>query len=781
LINIKAPLENTTTFGYDDASQLTSIIDANNHVTQFIYDKYGRLIRTTYVDGSFIQQSYDRAGHILSRTDQAGKITYYSYDDAGRLQSIIDPLDHTTLYAYDEVNNLTVIKDANNHQTIFTYDELNRKIRKTWPNGSYEVFGYDLNGNLISHQLADGNTNTYTYDDLNRMTGTDYFDGQTVTFTYTLNSLRETVVDERGTTSYAYDNRDRLTQITRPGGEVVAYTYDKAGKRLSMITPADTISYVYDEASRLINVTSSLAGTATYVYDPLGLRTQLNLPNGITVDYDYDPLNRLTNINQHKGTTTLASYAYTLGPVGNRLSMTEADGSSIQWAYDDAYRLVSERRYDSSNTVTYNAHFEYDPVANRLSQNVNGLLIDFTYNNLDQLLTAGSTQYQYDGRGNLIRVNDGSNVTNYSWNAADRLVTVNNPSPTVQYTYDADGRRVRQGVDSQITNYLWDETSRYGDVVLEAGADGTVLASYMLGGTELLSQARAGNTSYYLHDGQNNVRALTDSTGNISDTYAYTAFGETYNQTGLSLSPYQYSDQQLDSLTGLYSLRARYYNPVDARFLSRDTVCCEIHDPKDLNRYLYTQSDPINNSDPSGHELVGTAKLYTIPQINMRAVALVAAGASCMYLRVVSVQMAVNHDRAGLLGLELSMPSPNLCHIPVLLYPAPATPAVAQHIQDAQSLGWPMLLHYLGPLNPRATINYNLACPPAVRKAMNAQGLWCDEYPFKTTAQGGAASHRGVPPWEQRIQGGILTAFYGTKLLFRPGAAFAVVVIPWRP
>jgi len=64
---------------------------------------------------------------------------------------------------------------------------------------------------------------------------------------------------------------------------------------------------------------------------------------------------------------------------------------------------------------------------------------------------------------------------------------------------------------------------------------------------------------------------------------------------------------------------------------------------------------------------------------------------------------------------------------------------------------------------------------------MNAQGLWCDEYPFKTTVEGGAASVRGVPPWEQRIQGGLLTAFYATKLLFRPGAAFAVVVVGWTP
>ena len=127
-----------------------------------------------------------------------------------------------------------------------------------------------------------------------------------------------------------------------------------------------------------------------------------------------------------------------------------------------------------------------------------------------------------------------------------------------------------QYIAGTVTNFLWDELSPYGDVVLETDAAGTILASYALGGTELLSQTRGGTTSTYLHDGQGSVRALTDATGTLTDTYRYIAFGDLYAQTGATTNPYLYTGQQFDALTDLYNLRARYYAPVMGRFLSRD-------------------------------------------------------------------------------------------------------------------------------------------------------------------------------------------------------------------
>ena len=139
-----------------------------------------------------------------------------------------------------------------------------------------------------------------------------------------------------------------------------------------------------------------------------------------------------------------------------------------------------------------------------------------------------------------------------------------------------------------------------GDVLLETDAGGDPLVSYTLANGQLISQVRDGLPSYYLTDGQGSVRVLVDGDGAITDTYTYTAFGEMYAQTGATENSYLYTGQQFDDLTGLYSLRARYYDPGLGRFLSQDTAGVLYGNPVELNRYVYTANDPVNHLDPSG-------------------------------------------------------------------------------------------------------------------------------------------------------------------------------------
>jgi RHS repeat-associated protein len=101
-------------------------------------------------------------------------------------------------------------------------------------------------------------------------------------------------------------------------------------------------------------------------------------------------------------------------------------------------------------------------------------------------------------------------------------------------------------------------------------------------------------------DGHSGVRGLTNSSGSLTDSYAYGAFGDLKNSTGTTANNYRYTGQQFDSLTGLYSLRSRYYNPSEGRFNSRDTWQINLSNPGELNRYGYVTNNPINKYDPSG-------------------------------------------------------------------------------------------------------------------------------------------------------------------------------------
>jgi RHS repeat-associated protein len=645
------PLGYETTREYDAAGQLVSVTDANDSQTTYAYDELGRLVDTIYADGTTSSLEYACSGRLSSTTDQAGRTTGYSYDDAGRLAAIGDPLGNTTEYGYDLAGNLTSVTDANGHTTSFSYDALGRRERKTWPDGSYEAFSYDRVGNLLSHTLADGNVNSFSYDAMDRLELATHFDGQTLAYEYTDTGMRETVTDGRGATSYAYDALERVIQITQPGGAQVAYDYDAAGNRTSLTTPAGMTTYGYDELDQLTSVVDPQGGETTLTYDAVGLRTQKSLPNGISVDYGYDELNRLTSIVQHDGTNVLESYEYELGPAGSRLSVTNEDGASVHWSYDDDSRLIGEEFRDASGIPVTQTSYSYDAVGNRLSETVNGVTTDYTYDELDQLLSRGSVQYSYDGRGNLVQVADGVDVTAYTWDALDRLSTISGAGLAASYEYDADGRRVQSTVGMEVTNYLWDELSQCGDVVLEMDGSGALLASYVLAGPELISQRRAGSTSYYLHDAQGSVRALTDLAGAITDQYTYAAFGELLEEEGGTENPYRYTGQQYDEASGLYSLRARYYDPAAGRFLSRDPLE-QWRNVREVNRYSYAANDPVNLADASGRQALAEGAL--LRAVNAGVTGAVAGfvggfvyGATFMVLIALELCSAEDKERYG--------------------------------------------------------------------------------------------------------------------------------------
>jgi RHS repeat-associated protein len=69
------------------------------------------------------------------------------------------------------------------------------------------------------------------------------------------------------------------------------------------------------------------------------------------------------------------------------------------------------------------------------------------------------------------------------------------------------------------------------------------------------------------------------------------------------------SAEQYDSDLSLYYLRARYYNPLTGRFMSRDPNEPQLIDangtpidPKTLHKYLYANGDPVNRIDPKGKD-----------------------------------------------------------------------------------------------------------------------------------------------------------------------------------
>jgi RHS repeat-associated protein len=237
----------------------------------------------------------------------------------------------------------------------------------------------------------------------------------------------------------------------------------------------------------------------------------------------------------------------------------------------------------------------------------------------------------------------------------------------ISIVYDGDGNRVSKTVAGVTTLYLVDDQNPtgYAQVVAEEAASTSPLASYSYGLEQVVRYRQFRNsggvlvseTVYYVHDGHGSVRALTDQTGTVTDTYDYDAFGNLIHQTGTTPNNYLFAGEQFDSDLNLYYNRARYLNTRTGRFWSIDSFDGDSESPMSLHKYLYALDSPVDMRDPSGQfvevSLGATALAIGIAS----AIGALEVGALALYLRhekAVVAGTAALQDAKILAGYALS-------------------------------------------------------------------------------------------------------------------------------
>jgi RHS repeat-associated protein len=231
-----------------------------------------------------------------------------------------------------------------------------------------------------------------------------------------------------------------------------------------------------------------------------------------------------------------------------------------------------------------------------------------SYNANDQVLAN-----TYDANGNTL----GATGNSYVYDSMDRMTSFNNGS--VKMVYDGDGNRVAKTAGGVTTQYLVDELNPTGlpQVMDEVVKSGAAQRTYLYGLRRISqTQVASGTTSYYGYDAHGDVRYLMNSGGAVTDTYDYDAFGNIVGSTGTTPNVYRYQGELLDSETGLYYMRARYYDPTVGRFLNVDPMTDQGEHP-----YEYAAADPVNRHDPTGTQEVLDSSfelavvLPSVPQI----------------------------------------------------------------------------------------------------------------------------------------------------------------------
>lgn len=107
---------------------------------------------------------------------------------------------------------------------------------------------------------------------------------------------------------------------------------------------------------------------------------------------------------------------------------------------------------------------------------------------------------------------------------------------------------------------------------------------------------RGGQYYYYHADGLGSVTAISDAARTVVQRYSYSVFGQPRPTTDFRNS-YQYTGREYDKETGLYYYRARYYDPIEERFIQKDPIGFA---GGDVNLFGYVQNNPANATDPTG-------------------------------------------------------------------------------------------------------------------------------------------------------------------------------------
>jgi len=210
----------------------------------------------------------------------------------------------------------------------------------------------------------------------------------------------------------------------------------------------------------------------------------------------------------------------------------------------------------------------------------------------NKMLTAGSSSFTYDIKGNMISETLSGTETDYTWDQLNRLIQWEKTGATTEYyVYNADGMRVRKMVGASQTDFLLDRNQIAEEIA------GSSVISYV--GRGLIAKINGEAAMIYHVDGLGSTRAMSDSGGLVATATVYDAYGNRLIDYPTQSTPhfgYAARARYFTDLTGLQYLKFRYYNPQIGRFISKDPIGYI----GGLNLYAYVSNRPTSGVDPYG-------------------------------------------------------------------------------------------------------------------------------------------------------------------------------------
>jgi RHS repeat-associated protein len=353
-------------FGYDAASRLTSINNANATISRgYFYDNLLWTETETITGGraKTVSYTYDADGNRASTQYPAPENYIFSYTYTGRNQ--LKKVNDWATYDYDPRGNLiTRTLDANSTYSDYLYDTHDRVTRiRNFLSGTTRTvnYGYDdlSNDRLWAKRLSSPTTPESSKGEVFRY---DLADQTTIAQLDVLNpdqvhppSTPQTVVyDPNGNRTW-FTNipyvTDNLSQYTSIGGSPLTYRAD------ANLATYNGSTYNYDARNRLTSVSGP--ASASFKYDGLNRQVSRTDSQGTT----YNVWDGWNLVEEYQGATTTAAYVYgatglIAGALNGQLYYFYQDGSGSTSHLADSNGVLKEwYRYDlQGNPFFYNGN-----------------------------------------------------------------------------------------------------------------------------------------------------------------------------------------------------------------------------------------------------------------------------------------------------------------------------------------------------------------------------------------------------------------------------------------
>ena len=618
----------TTSYTYDTDMRLTATTDGAGAHVGYTYDPAGQITGLAYPNGQGVTRSYDGTGRLASVRDWLGNTTTFGYNADNALTSVSYPNGVTATAAYDAADQLTAIVDTHNAATLASY-----------------AYTRDHNGQLTGDQesgapAASGTAKiTYSYTALNQL-------GSTNAAPYTYSKAGSPTTLGNGTTQL-FDPAGQMTSSTVPitapppsstptidksvnaietsrNAPITAppLTTTASGELLLAFVSADGPNTAHQQVTKVTGggLTWTLVARANAV---TGAGTAEVWQTHATTPLNAVTVSAALKYSNYDGAITVAAYtgaASALGAHatgGNRtgnptLPITTTAAGSIavaaghNWSHattetPSAGQSILTQNLDTHANDTYWTQStaaiaqpatkvtlgDTSPLGGRWEMAAVEIPPGATGSSGGATTTA-TTAYGYDKQGNRTTITPPTGpATTLAYDQADRLTHY---GTSTTYAYNGDGVRTAKTVNGTTTPFAWDLSGHLPMLL----SDGTNAYIYGPGG-QPIEQITGTTPAYLLSDQQSNTRLITDATGAVTGTYSYDAYGVTTAHTGTATTALRFNGQYADAETGYVYLRARYYDPATAQFLTVDPLT-----PATGNPYNYATDNPLNTGDPSG-------------------------------------------------------------------------------------------------------------------------------------------------------------------------------------